>query len=188
MNILTETLPQSVEIDGKSYLVRTDFRTWIKFSQTVFNRTDDIVSVAEAFTLIYKRRLPPDMNSAAAALLDFYNCGKKQDDSPKQSKKSRVFDFDCDAGNIYAAFMQQYGIDLTMADLHWWTFKALFDGISEETHFGKIMQYRCADLSQIKDKEMKKFYKKMKRLYTIPDNRTEKEKEQDFADMLSSVF
>ena len=188
MNILTEALPQSVEIDGKSYPVQTNFRAWIKFSQTAFNRADDIVSVAEAFTLIYKRGLPPDMNSAAAALLDFYNCGKRQEDSPKPSKKSRVFDFDCDAGDICAAFMQQYGIDLTKADLHWWMFKALFDGISEETRFGQIMKYRCADLSQIKDKEMKKFYKKMKRLYAIPDNRTEEEKERDFADMLSAVF
>lgn len=188
MNLLTEALPQSVNIGEKTYPIQTNFRQWIKFSQIAFKSVNDTISLAEAFTLIYIGALPPDMNSAIAALLDFYNCGKQQEDSPKQSKKSRVFDFDCDAGDICAAFMQQYGIDLTKADLHWWMFKALFDGISEETRFGQIMKYRCADLSQIKDKEMKKFYKKMKRLYAIPDNRTEKEKERDFADMLSTVF
>ena len=72
--------------------------------------------------------------------------------------------------------------------MHWWTFKTLFDSISEETHFGKILQYRCIDVSQIKDKEMKKFYLKMKKAYALPDNRTDEEKERDFANSLDSLF
>ena len=37
------------------------------------------------------------------------------------------------------------------------------------------------DLRSIKDKEMKKFYKKMKETYSLPDMRTEEQKESDFA-------
>ena len=48
-------------------------------------------------------------------------------------------------------------------------------------------KYPLADeeLNTIKDNEMKKFYKKMKRLYALPDMRTEEEKEYDFGEAFS---
>ena len=36
----------------------------------------------------------------------------------------------------------------------------------------------------MKDKKRKKFYKEMKKLYALPDMRTEEEKESDFANEL----
>ena len=47
------------------------------------------------------------------------------------------------------------------------------------------MSYRAIDLSKIKDKDMKKHYKKMKKLYALPDLRSEEEKENDFAEAFS---
>ena len=38
------------------------------------------------------------------------------------------------------------------------------------------------DLSKIKDKEQKKYYKNLKMKFALPDNRTEEEKERDFAE------
>jgi hypothetical protein len=46
------------------------------------------------------------------------------------------------------------------------------------------MEYRAVDLSKIKDKDQKEHYKKLKIKYALPDNRTEEEKEQDFANAL----
>ena len=40
------------------------------------------------------------------------------------------------------------------------------------------------NLSKIKDKEMKSHYNKMQKLYTLPDMRSEEEKEEDFANEL----
>ena len=65
--------------------------------------------------------------------------------------------------------------------MHWWKFKALFDGLNENTEIVKIMGYRSINLSQIKDIEKRKYYKKMKRLYALPDMRTQEEKEVEFA-------
>ena len=39
--------------------------------------------------------------------------------------------------------------------------------------------------SKIKDKDMKKHYEKMKKLYALPDMRTEEQKENDFAEAFS---
>lgn len=187
MSILTEKLPDQLTINGKQYVIPTDFRVWIKFSQLAFSAQGDMTALAEILTLIFDE-LPNDLKATIEALLDFYGFqkGSMSTTVPKTTKK--VFDYDADAGYIYAAFLQQYNIDLTAVNMHWWTFKTLFDSISEETHFGKILQYRCIDVSQIKDKEMKKFYLKMKKAYALPDNRTDEEKERDFANSLDSLF
>ena len=81
--------------------------------------------------------------------------------------------------------MEQYKIDLnSIKYLHWWKFKALFNDLNENIQFSKIMSYRAMDLSKIKDKDMKKQYRKLKTLYALPDMRSEEEKESDFADEL----
>ena len=75
--------------------------------------------------------------------------------------------FSCDEGLIYAAFMEQYGIDLYMVNLHWWSFMNLLNGLSDDTVFMKIVGYRSVKCESIKNKEMKKFYRKMKNKYRL---------------------
>jgi len=78
--------------------------------------------------------------------------------------------------------MQQYNIDLQeIKYMHWWKFKALFNGLAENTEIVKIMGYRAVNLSKIKDKEQKNFYKRMKKIYALPDTRSQEEKESEFA-------
>ena len=84
--------------------------------------------------------------------------------------------------------MTQYKIDLQTADLHWWQFKSLFKSLDDNNKICKIMEYRAIDLSQIKDKEQKKFYRKMKALYRLPDLRSEEEKEKAMIESMSSLF
>lgn len=187
MSILTKKLPDTVTVDGKQYIINTDFRIWIQFSELAFSTQSDISALAQIFTLVFEE-LPPNIRLSVEALINFYSFQKENASALAKKTTKKVFDYSSDAGYIYAAFLQQYGIDLTSVNMHWWTFKTLFDSISEETHFGKILQYRCIDISQIKDKEMKKFYQKMKQAYALPDSRTEAEKEQDFAESLESLF
>lgn len=188
MSMLTEKLPEKVFISGKYYPVCTDFSVWIRFSQLAFSGKSDAVSVAQMLILVFKELPQAKPEEIFSALLDFYSFQKSNTATTQEKSSKRVFDYDADAGYIYAAFLQQYNIDLGNVNMHWWTFKTLFDSLSEDTHFGKILQYRCTDTSQIKDKEMKKFYQKMKRAYALPDNRSDEEKERDFAEGLSGLF
>lgn len=51
-------------------------------------------------------------------------------------------------------FLEQYGMDLTQErQLHWWKFRALFQGLGEHTTFCKIMAYRSMELSKDMGKE-----------------------------------
>lgn len=186
MNILTEHLPESVRVGNKEYKIKTDFKAWVRFAQAVFSAKDDYKALGNAICAIFEE-IPPNLMGALSAMMSFYTLNKKGDGENSETPKQQIFDFDIDSGLIYAAFLQQYRIDLTKADIHWWVFKTLFDNLSEDTQFVKIMQFRCKDISSIKDREMKNYYIRMKKRYALPDNRSEKEKENAFANALGVI-
>ena len=187
MSILTQKLPDYLLVRGKKCPIKTDFKTWLVFSELIGNSEELSAKIPQIFGLVFYE-LPPNLFDALTAMMEFYGKSKKDDNKNADSNAKKLFDFEYDAELIYSAFVQQYKIDLCDEDIHWWKFKALFEGLSEDTHFMKVMQYRGMDLSKIKDKEQKNFYKKMKRLYRLPDNRCEEEKETDFINSFEKLF
>ena len=192
MSIITRPPPDFVEVDGKKYRIHTDFRRWIELGSIM---SDGAIPMGEkivkALSLCYLRdSLPPSVEGAIYALLGFYAGAQKQPQAENENnhRKSPVYDFEYDAEYIFAAFMAQYKIDLSETDMHWHKFRALFLGLGEDNKICKIMEYRAMDLTQIKSKEQKAFYRRMKRLYRLPDMRTEEEKEADMISALSEVF
>ena len=123
-------------------------------------------------------------------MLWFYRSGRdiiiqENNIEEKEEKTKQIYSYEFDDEYIYSAFMSQYGIDLNNTKyLHWWKFKALMNSLNDNTLFVKIMGYRNIELSKIKDKSMKDFYKSMKKQYSLPDMRSEEEKEADFANEL----
>ena len=133
-----------------------------------------------------------NVKNAIDDILWFYKCGKdiKTEDKSKEKqtekKQKQIYSYEFDAEYIYSAFMEQYKIDLnSIKYLHWWKFKAMFDALKNDNKIVEIMGYRAVNLSKIKDKEMRKHYKKMQKLYALPDMRSEEEKENDFAEAFS---
>ena len=133
-----------------------------------------------------------DIQVAVEDLLWFYKGGKIKEENVDEkekkdnSKEKQIYSYEFDAEYMYSAFLEQYNIDLnSIKYLHWWKFRALFSSLNENTQFSKIMGYRSMNTSKIKDKDMKKHYEKMKKLYALPDMRTEEQKENDFAEAFS---
>ncbi|MBO5060236.1 MAG: hypothetical protein J6C82_04915 [Clostridia bacterium] len=188
MNILTDMLPSFVCINGTNYPINTDFRVWIKVTQAFVNRCSDGGQIGQLFFELFNSVPNEPVEDIMKALFEFYNPPSKMAAGNKNEAKKRQFDYDYDDELIYAGFLQQYNIDLTATNLHWWKFKALMNNLGESTQFAKVVGYRAMDLSEIKDKEQRKWYAKMKRLYRLPDNRTEEEKERDFCDAIAGVF
>lgn len=188
MNLLTHDLKDIVQ-DKIKIDFDTDFRTSILF-ELLMQREDIKIKLKIRKTLeLYYPNLSQvsDLETALKDIMWFYQCGKEKKTSHKNKKinngkKDYIYSYEYDAEYIYSAFMQQYNIDLTEIEyLHWWKFRALFEGLNKNTKIVEIMGYRAMDLSKIKDKKEKKFYKKMKELYALPDMRTTLQKEQDFA-------
>ncbi len=179
-NILLDVLPQKTP---EGLRIRTDFRESIKFELLMQdNKINELDKLAIAINLYYYEE-PQNIEQSIKEAIWFYRCGKEIKTSQKEEEKKQkqIYSYEFDADYIYSAFMQQYKIDLNhIKYMHWWKFKALFEGLTEETQIIKIMGYRAMDLSQIKDKEEKKRYKKLQKLYALPDMRTQEQKEADF--------
>lgn len=190
MNILVDELEEIIKEKMGNVKINTDFRISILFELLMQDNTvSKKEKIVQSLQLYYPDFLKiKDFNKAIQDMLWFYRCGKELANSKKvtNSKTKQIYSYEFDDDKIYSAFMQQYGIDLQDIEyLHWWKFKALFNGLAENTQFVKIMGYRAMDISKIKDKKEKKRYKELQRIYALPDMRTEEEKEYDFAEAFS---
>lgn len=187
INILLDKLPQHTKGGLK---IRTDFRESIKFELLMqdekLSKEEKIVYALNLY--YYEPNKIKNIEQAIKDILWFYSGDKKQVESNKKGQikeKKQIYSYEFDDEYIYSAFMEQYGIDLNKIKyLHWWKFKALMGSLNDNVKFVKIMGYRNIEISSIKDKSMKQFYKDMKKQYALPDMRSDEEKESDFAEQL----
>ncbi|ACA54450.1 hypothetical protein FDC45_15565 [Clostridium botulinum] len=187
MNMLIDLVPNTIEIEGKNYNINSDFRTSILFELLMQdNSISEEDKLIQALQLYYPV-IPPNINLAVDKMLWFYRCGK--DITPSKGtgkgKSTQIYLFNFDDDYIYSAFLDQYGIDLQDIEyLHWWKFKAMFKALKEDNEIVKIMGYRSMDLSKIKDKEEKNYYRRMQELYKIPIAKDEKDKLEEINNIL----
>ena len=183
MNIFTNKLPQ--KLNGNK--INTDFRISIQFEEILLNneisQTDKTI---KALKLYYPEiDKITDIEQAIEDMIWFYQCGKEKKElanSNKKQEEKQIYNYEFDSNYIATSFYEQYKINLWDIEyMHWWKFKGLLEGLSEDTKFSKIIGYRAMDLSKIKDKELQRFYKSMKKAYGLPDLRTTAEREADFA-------
>lgn len=177
MNMLINSVPESLTIAGTEYEINTDFRVWLKFEMLLSDEIEDSnATLLDIKKLIFKSKIPPDRadEEATEKILWFYRCGKPEQKGGGSSKK--IFDYDYDDGYICAAFMEQYHIDLNKANLHWWKFHALMLSLSENTEFVKIMGYRAIEINSKMSAAQKVFYQKMKKHYKLPVKKEEQQR------------
>lgn len=195
MNIFTESLPDFVVINGQKYPVLTDFRIWTEFDEILHL---DNVETKDKIMMIFNlcidkercRFLPDDWEAGMEALSGFYLCRKKTETKKTANTNGeRAFSFCEDSGYIYSAFLTQYGIDLVSVPyMHWYLFRALFDGLEDARQIMKIIRWRTCDTEGVQDREKKKYLKKMKEIYKLSSLKGEKRQDGEVADILSRVF
>lgn len=187
MNMLIDLVPTTVEIEGEDYKISSDFRTSILFEMLMQdNSISEENKIIQALQLYYPV-IPSNINEAVDKMLWFYRCGKDilPSKGTGKGKSTQIYNFEYDDDYIYSAFLDQYGIDLQDIEyLHWWKFKAMFKALKEDNEIVKIMGYRSMDLSKIKDKEEKNYYRKVQELYKIPIAKDEKDKLEEINNIL----
>lgn len=171
MNLLTDKLPCSVEIEGRYYSVATDFRDWIRF----FDMTEDEnLSEKEKYLTAMKwftETPPEDIERAFKALSDFSlckalpRCGKKTEG---QSSEKPCLSWKYDAPFIIGAFRQVYGIDLLKCKMHWYEFFALFMALPDDTPVKYRMAMRQVNPADIKDNGRRSEIRRIQRAIAIP--------------------
>ena len=162
---LYQTPPETLDIDGVTYPVDTDFRVWIEFQTLLTSKASDREKAERLCTMMERMGLPPG-EATLDAMLVFYQAASTEKKSDSNRHRPAAFDFQQDSEYIYAAFQGAYGIDLTAARLHWWMFKALFKALPADCELCRIMQYRTIDMKDV-PKGQKRFYQEMKARYAL---------------------
>lgn len=186
MWLTRDDLPRTVRADNRDYTIDTDFRTWMKFENIMVD-----AGIEMDYKLYFMIRgvmnMPDDISEELIqALFSFYRLDKPiRKTSGKQGEIGYRFDYDMDL--ILAAFRQQYGIDLLAAELHWWEFKSLFKGLTDQTKFIQVVGYRTADISKL-DKEQKQRYTELKKFYALPKEKAQDRSQEELeAEILSGL-
>lgn len=177
--MIASSLPSTVDVDGVAVAINTGHRAGVEFTSVLEDSSlTDTEKLSCALNIYYHDRDVSRHGATALieAALAFYSYdpsayyGKtksalsKGGGRPHRSKQ--LISYIKDDALIYAAFLQQYGIDLADGELHWHKFRALLDGLTEDTQLVKVMRYRSVKLGDIATEE-RKFYRDMQDFYSL---------------------
>lgn len=130
-------LPQTIIVGGGRFRIRTDFRYFLRFAEHLQEKD----TKPEDYDYMYIDGAPADRLEGLAKLVEFMQPPQMLPRKDKREKGEKVLDYEIDADYIYAAFWEQYRIDLLGAKLHWYQFCALLHGL-HDTELNNIINAR----------------------------------------------
>lgn len=165
MNFFYETFPDYVCVHGEEISIITDFREYIRLLDMLKCEELTAMQKTELLSEYFLDEILID-EEAISALTEFVLMDieeKKTEEDPSEDQEEQdgrqknLFSYEIDYPFILSGFLRDYGIDLETVDyLHWWKFRMLFDGLSEDTEIKQRIMYRGINLSDIKEKEERK--------------------------------
>ncbi len=160
-NVLLDKYPE----DYKGYPIDSDFQTGIQISQCLEdNELSEYERLVVTCRLLFKI-IPEDIVDCVNGITWFLN-GWNTDNHKKSDNKERVIDFEQDQWRIYAAFKSQYGIDLNVDKLHWFSFMGLLSNL-EECAFTRVLEIRQKKLTGKMTADERRALKEAKLIYSI---------------------
>ena len=189
MNYMYEELPDSICVNGNDIKIVTDFREYIRLFDML---NDDSLTTMDKMFFVRQYFLSdlPDseLGEAILKLKDFIEIksdnemSNSDNEGHEEVKHEKLFSYEVDFPYILSAFLRDYGIDImSVRYMHWWKFKFLFDGLSDENEIKKRITYRGIDPGTIKDDAERKRIVEIKSRIALPESEVS---EYDIGDML----
>lgn len=179
---LYERLPNHITIDGTRYRLRLDFRNVLRMMD-VMDRKDILPLARDYLALKCVMRRPPKDCRKALNLVRLFLFGES-----KYTDEKRVTSFAQDADMIRAAFMQEYGINLYRAKLHWFEFTALLYNLPPGSKYTEVVSIRSRPIPAATqyNKAERDALIRAQAAYAI--EYTEEERERNYNSALRRVF
>lgn len=144
-------LPTSLEVNGKEYSIRSDFRVILDILSAMNDpeifesgMTEGEKDQEKVFTMLrilyidFDSMPPKDWQEASRKACEFIDCGIKNDGKPRP----RTMDWEQDAPIIIPAVNKVNNADVRATEyMHWWTFFGLYMEIGEST-FSTVVSIR----------------------------------------------
>lgn len=176
INLTTKALPNTVMVGGKAFSINTDYRLWMRFEIELSKG-----KLPLEVSYLFRSDIPETCN--IEELLVF---SRPQCPIPRSIGHDSTIslDYELDGDYIYAAFMEQYGIDLVdIENLHWHKFLALLKGLNSQCKLSEIMGYR----GYRKTQKNEDIYEKLKYAWSIDKTEFEEENEEEL-DAFNKAF
>ena len=138
---INDRIPTHIEAGGRRYRIDTDFRNVIRMNE-IMARADLTDEARDWLALRCMMRHPPRKRSRQIELLKALR-ELLFGDRRGASDNKKITDIDQDAELIFAAFYQEYGINLWRDRLSWFEFTALLAGIAEGTRYSDVLTIRA---------------------------------------------
>lgn len=166
-------LPASVNIGGREYAIRTDYRAILDIMLALNDPelTDDD-RAAVSLGIFYRDELPDDLQEAINKCFWFISGG---DEHPSDKPAPKLVDWEKDFRWIASPINKMLGHDIRGVEMHWWTFLGYYYEIGDCT-FAQIVKIRNAKKTGRKlDKADREWARKNAELVNIETKYTEAE-------------
>ncbi len=178
LDLTDKSLPNTIAVGGRLFSIYTDYRVWMRFELSLQD-CRDVREVEVGY--LFKNDMP--LRCDVREILAF---SRPENPLPRPvrgtSSSVITLDWRIDSDLIYAAFMQQYGIDLIdVPELHWHKFLALVRGL-HGTKLDEVMGYRCYERQTHKDIDV---YEELREAWEI---RRESAEDQALLDDFNKQF
>ena len=175
INLTKKSLPNTIQVQGRDFPVYTDYRIWMRFCIEFQQWKNAMCRGILDISYLFSGELPAFYCvEDYAGILDFAFPSCKVPNGSGDGEQTLYYEYDGDY--IYAAFMQNYGMDLLEEKLHWHKFIALLKGLSGTT-LNEIMGYRA--YTGTKQEKPEQQYQKLKYAWTPIPEETEEEKQAE---------
>lgn len=162
IDLRNKELPSRLVWEGGSCEILTDFRIWITFGQFLRDKPQKI------WFGIFPSQKPPKTDAWIHPAIEFLQSPNIVPRATRTPTNIKALDLIVDGEFIVSSFQQAYGIDLTNTDyMHWHRFKALLEGLPDNTRMSKIMGYRTWTPADEK-REHKDFMAEQRAAWALP--------------------
>lgn len=165
--------PEFAEVQGVRYRINTDFRVALRCFEVIDD--PDICDEERALAVVYLLfgEVPSEhMEDLLRIAGKYLRCGEEE--TPPTGEKD--MDFKADEKYITASFMSDYGIDLSNANMHFWQYITLIQGLTEKSVLSRVREIRTYDLSELKDPKSRAKMVKAKEAVALPTRLSKQEK------------
>lgn len=192
---LTDTPLSAIKFDGEAYQINLAFDNVIKYLELV--EDDSESKELEALKLFFGDQeipLDPDFIESSFKLINETITKSAYQGNPSKDwsmniAPQHIYSYEQDADAIYSSFMMQYHIDLLKerGKMHWCVFRALFDGLSEDTPIQRIIELRQKNLTDVPDEQRGKVMQ-LQQYYALKLKKPKTEEDVFNSSSLSSAF
>lgn len=180
MNLLTENLPDKIDVEGEIIEIDTDYRNCLMI---ILAWEDKELTTHEKISITIDRlynKKPRNIEIALQKAMLFLNCGEECKENKRQEK--RIYSFEKDNKYIYSAVDKVLEGKLSEGKkIHWWIFYMAFMELPEDCMFSKIIYLRNQKKKGKLTKDERKIYSQMRDILELetPKQSIMTEKEQE---------